>query len=44
MIQKISALMKFEILGMFVNTLTADDKYPVPDYQNLRFPIQMELP
>ena len=35
--------MKFEIIGVFVNTLTADDKYPVPDYENLQFLIQMQL-
>ena len=28
MICKISPLLKFEILGVFVNTLTADDNYP----------------
>ena len=31
MIRKISPLLKFEILGLFVNTLTVDDKYPVGD-------------
>ena len=35
---KISPLVKFEILGVFVNTLTTDDKYPVPDCENLQFP------
>ena len=35
--------MKFEILGVFYNTLTADDKYPVLDRENLPFPIQMQL-
>ena len=43
MIRKISPLFKFEILGGFVNTLTADDKYPVRDCENLQFPIQMQL-
>ena len=35
--------MKFEILGVFVNTLTADDKYPVRDCENLAFLIQTPL-
>ena len=42
-LEKKSPLSKFEILGAFVNTLAADDKYAVPDCENLRFPIQMEL-
>ena len=44
MIFKISALWEFEILGVFVNTLAAHDKYPVRDCGNLNFPIQMQLP
>ena len=32
-----------EILGVFVKTLTADDKYPVQDYENFLRPIQMQL-
>ena len=40
---KISPLLKFEILGGFVNTLTADDKYPVWYCENLKFPIQLQL-
>ena len=40
---KIFPLLKFEILGVFVNTYTADDKYPVQDIENLQFPIQMQL-
>ena len=43
MIQKISLLLKFEIVGVFPNTLTARDKCPVEDFQNFQFPIQMEL-
>ena len=43
MIWKISPLVKIEILGVFVNTLTADDKYSVQDFENFQFPIQMEL-
>ena len=35
MIRKISPLMKFQILEVFVNTLTTDYKYPVPDCENL---------
>ena len=40
---KISLLFKFEILGVFVNTLTADGKYPVWDCENLKFRIQLQL-
>ena len=43
MIWKISPIFKFEILGLFVNTLTADDKYALLDCENLPFPIQMQL-
>ena len=32
-----------EILGVFVNTWTADGSYPVQDCQNLQPPIQMQL-
>ena len=32
-----------EILQVFVNTLTADGKYPVQDCENLQLPIQMQL-
>ena len=38
MICKVSPLVKFEILGMFINTLIADDKYPVRDCENSQFP------
>ena len=43
MIWKISPLGKFEILGVFGNTLTADDKYPVRDCENLLLPLQTVL-
>ena len=43
MICKIAPRLKLEIIGVFVNTLTADYKYPVPDYENLQFLIQMQL-
>ena len=33
----------FEIIGLFVNTWTADNRYTVPDYENLLFPIQIPL-
>ena len=42
-IWKISPWLKFEIIGLFVNTWTADYKYPVPDCENLPFPIQIQL-
>ena len=32
-----------EILGLFVNILTANGKYPVQDCKNLQSPIQMQL-
>ena len=40
---KMSLLVKFEILGVFVQTLTADDRYRVQDCGNLPFPIQTPL-
>ena len=43
MIWKISPLLMFEIIGLFVNTWTADYKYPVTDCENLPFPMQIEL-
>ena len=43
MIWKISPLLKFEMIGVFVNTWTADYKYPVPDCENFSFLIQMKL-
>ena len=42
-ILKTSPWMKFGIIGLFVNTWTADYKYPVPVCENLPFPIQMQL-
>ena len=44
MICKVSPLFIFEILGVFVNTLTTDDKYPVRNCESFQFPIQMQLP
>ena len=38
-----SPLVIGEILGVFVNTLTADGKYPVQGCENLQLPIQMQL-
>ena len=43
MIWKTSLWFKFEIIGLFVNTRTADYKYPVLDCENLSFPIQIQL-
>ena len=43
MIWKISSWLKFAILGVFVNTLTADYMYAVPDTENLLFPIPAQL-
>ena len=38
-----SLLVLSEILDVFVNTLTADGKYPVQDCENLQLPIQVQL-
>ena len=43
LIWKISPLGLGEILGVFVNTLTGDCKYPVEGYENLQLLIQMQL-
>ena len=43
LIGKISALVLGKILGVFLNTLIADGKYPVEDSENLQLPIQMQL-
>ena len=40
MICKISPSLKFNILWVFVDTLTDDDKDPVQDFENLLFFIQ----
>ena len=42
-LEKIS-LIKLKILGVFVNTVTADENYPFGDSGNFQFPIQMHLP
>ena len=43
MTRKISPFLKFEIFGVFVNTLTADDNYSVQDCENFQLSIQMQL-
>ena len=43
LIWKISPIFKFQITGVFVNTLTADYKYPISDCENLALPIDMQL-
>ena len=43
MIWRISPWLKFGIIGLFINTWTAHYKYNVPDFENLKFPIQMQL-
>ena len=32
-----------QILGLLANTLAADDRYPVPNRENLMIPIEMQL-
>ena len=38
-----SPLVLEEILGVFVDTFIADDKYLVQDYENLQLAIEMQL-
>ena len=38
-----SPLVLREMLGVFVNILTADGEYPVQDCENVPLPIQMQL-
>ena len=40
---KKSLFLTCQILGLLVNTLAADEKYPVPNRDNLTIAIQMEL-
>ena len=40
---KMSLLVICEILGHFVNTLTANDKYSFPNSENMPQPIQMQF-
>ena len=40
---KPSLLLTCQILGLLVNTLAADEKYPVLNRDNLTIPIQMQL-
>ena len=40
---KKSLLLTCQILGLLVNTLAADQKYPVVNRDNLTIPIQMQL-
>ena len=40
---KKSLLLTCQILGLLVNTLAADEKYPFPNTDNLTTPIQMQL-
>ena len=44
MIRKLSSLELGKILGVFLNTLTADEKYPLQVCQNLPLSIQTQLP
>ena len=43
LIWKMSPLVLGELLMVFVNTLIADDQYPVQDWKNLQLLIQMHL-
>ena len=40
---KKSLLLAWKILGLLVNTLAADEKYPVLHRDNLTIPIQMQI-
>ena len=41
---KKSLLLTCEILGLLVNTLATNEKYPILNRENLKIPIQMQLP
>ena len=41
--QRKSLLLICQILGLLANTLAADDRYPVPNRENLMIPIEMQL-
>ena len=43
MIWKISPWLKFQTIGLFVNTWTTDYKYPVPDCETLLLTVQIQL-
>ena len=43
LIWKMSLLVICEILGLFISTFTADDKYFLHNSENLPQPIQMQL-
>ena len=43
LIRKISPLVRYEIWGAFIKTLTAVPKYPPQNCENSAFPIQMQL-
>ena len=43
LIWNISPVLLGEILGMFHNTLSAESKYPIEEWENLPFAIQMQL-
>ena len=43
MIWKISPIVLGKILGVFPNTLTADGKYLVEDWENWQLPMQIQL-
>ena len=40
---KKSLLLAFKALGLLVNTMLADEKYPVLNRDNLTIPIQIQL-
>ena len=42
LIPKMSPMVFPDILGVFVNTLTADGMYPVQDCENLQLQIQIQ--
>ena len=43
LVWNISPVLLGEILGMFLNTLSADGKYPIRDWENLPLAMQMQL-
>ena len=43
LIWKMPLLVVFLVVGVFVNTLTGDDKYPLRNCETLQLPIQIQL-
>ena len=42
-LEKVAAFFTWQILGLLVNTLAANEKYPFLNRDNLMIPIEMQL-